>query len=79
MSSEQIPVATWVCGECGRAVERYRGQGDVTCECGAEYNAFGQRLRDDWRANPSTWDDEVDDLEGFEVSQVAADARLGEF
>ena len=57
----------WLC-DCGERVERYRGQYDVDChECGACYNASGQRLRDDWRGNPSTWDDEIGDLEGYEM------------
>jgi len=57
--------------DCGATVERYRGQGDVTCaNCGAQFNAFGQRLRDDWRGNPSSFDDEIGDLEGFELQQL---------
>lgn len=62
------PKPTWEkpCEKCGATIARYRGEGDVTCRCGAEYNAGGQRLRDDWRGNPSTWDDEVSDLDGFE-------------
>lgn len=47
---------TWVkpCERCGEEVSRYRGSGDVICwaefeggDCGAIYNASGQRLRDD--------------------------------
>jgi len=38
------PTRTWRCS-CGAELARYRGQGDQTCPgCGAEYNAFGQRL-----------------------------------
>jgi hypothetical protein len=37
----------WKCERCRRTVYRYRGQDDVSCECGANYNCFGQRLRDD--------------------------------
>ncbi|AGK85842.1 hypothetical protein SEA_KERBEROS_94 [Mycobacterium phage Kerberos] len=60
--------AAWDCSRCGHEVQRYRGQSDVDCRnCGACYNASGQRLRDDWRGNPSAWDDEVGDLEGFEL------------
>ncbi len=42
------------------------------CACGAWYNAFGQRLRDDWRGNPA-WNgqDDLDDLEGFERQKLA--------
>ena len=65
------PTNTWTCSDCGAECDRYRGQGDVTCFCGAQYNAFGQRLRDDWRGNSSTWDDCVDDMEGFERQQLA--------
>lgn len=61
----------WDCDQCGHEVARYRGQSDVDCRnCGACYNASGQRLRDDWRGNRSTWDDECGDLEGFEEQQL---------
>lgn len=59
------PTRVWKCS-CGRTVERWRGQYDVSCECGAWYNASGQRLRDDWYGNSSWHDEDVDDLEGFE-------------
>lgn len=59
-------------GECGQEVRRYRGESDVSCStCGAWYNASGQRLRDDWQGNSSSYDDEVGDLEGFELQQIA--------
>ena len=64
-----MPRPTWekACDRCGYSVARYRGQHGVTCDnCGAEYNAGGQRLRDNWRNNSSWYDDEVDDLEGYE-------------
>ncbi len=64
------PTKTWICGKCGTTVERWPGESDVTCTCGAEYNASGQRLRDDWRGNPSTWDDEIGDLEGYEIQHA---------
>lgn len=60
------PTNTWECGDCGDTVERYRGEGDVYCGCGALYNASGQRLRDDapafgvggyWGATPYDDDD----------------------
>lgn len=52
---------------CHGWVERYRGEGDVTCSEGTHsYNAGGQRLRDDWRGNRSNWDDDVSDLDGYE-------------
>ena len=64
------PTKTWICGKCGTTVERWPGESDVTCTCGAEYNASGQRLRDDWRGNPSTCDDEIGDLEGYEIQHA---------
>jgi len=44
---------------------------DVSCSCGAWYNAGGQRLRDDWCGNEARRHDDVDDLEGFERQQLA--------
>ena len=57
----------WDCVACGREVRRYPFESDVDCRCGACYNASGQRLRDDWRGNPSCYDDDVSDLEGYEL------------
>ena len=63
--------SSWSCGQCGEEVTRYRGQSDVDCHnCGACCNAGGQRLRDDWRGNPSCYDDEIGDMEGFEIQQL---------
>ena len=63
--------SAWDCERCGREVARYRGQSDVDCgNCGACYNAGGQRLRDDWRGNESAWNDEVGDMEGYEIQQL---------
>ena len=64
----------WHCGVCNAHLERGRGGGDRSCDCGAEYNAFGQRLRSDWRSNRSNYDDEVDDMTGFEDSQIASES-----
>jgi hypothetical protein len=50
-------------------VRRYRGQYSASCECGAEYNAGGQRLRDDWRGNESWANEDVDDMTGYEMQQ----------
>lgn len=62
---------SWTCRDCNTAVIRHRGQGDVRClKCRAWYNAFGQRLRDDWQSNPSNYDENIGDLEGFEISQL---------
>lgn len=58
---------SWEC-DCGATVYRYRGQSDVDCSrCGNCYNAFGQRLRNDWRENPSNYDDDISDLDGYEM------------
>jgi predicted ATP-dependent serine protease len=68
----ELPTRTWDCQSCGHLVERWRGQGDVDCaNCGACYNSFGQRLRDDWRGNSSWQYDDVDDMEGFERQQLS--------
>ena len=64
---------TWEkpCERCGHTVSRWRGMYSATCgHCDAEYNAGGQRLRDDWRGNPSSWDDEIGDLEGYEIQHA---------
>lgn len=36
-------------------------------ECGASYNAFGQRLRDNWQDNASNYNDEIGDMDGYEA------------
>lgn len=64
------PSNWWHCGTCDRHLERYRGQSDVPCDCGAEYNSGGQRLRDDWRRNPSLYDESIGDLDGFEIAHA---------
>lgn len=62
--------AAWDC-DCGAEVRRYRGQGDVDChDCGACYNASGQRLRSDWRDNPSWKYGDCDDLTGYELQHA---------
>lgn len=75
MSMEQTNKPTWSkpCGGCGATVERWRGQGDVQCSCGAWYNVGGQRLTDDWTSNPAWRDDDVDDLTGYELSKLNAE------
>lgn len=61
----------WDCNQCGAQVRRYRGSWGVDCpECGACYNASGQRLRDDWRDNPSCWDDDISDMDGYEIQHA---------
>lgn len=76
MFDEEKPTWTKPCEKCGQQVERWRGQGDISCPCGAWYNASGQRLRDDWLGNPAWGDEEIDDLEGFERQQLAREAGL---
>jgi hypothetical protein len=71
------PTNTWKCQDCDTEVFRFRGEGDVSCDCGAQYNACGQRLRDDWRGNMSNYDDDMDDMEGFERQQLALDDYWG--
>ena len=58
------------CDKCSQMLYRYRGQGDIYCDCGAIYNSGGQRLRDDLntRPNPSSWDEDIDDLTGYEIA-----------
>lgn len=58
---------------CGIEVRRYRGMGDVTCDCGQSYNAFGQRLRSDYRGNSSMWDEDVSDMDGYEMQHAGED------
>jgi uncharacterized Zn finger protein (UPF0148 family) len=61
-------VTAWDCDRCGTEVQHYPGEGDVACpKCDAQYNAFGQRLRDDWRGNPSNYDEDISDLDGYEA------------
>lgn len=70
---EPAEAPDWVkpCGNCGTSMERYRGMTYVYCgKCGAEHNAGGQRLRDDWRGNPSAWDEDVSDLDGYETQHA---------
>lgn len=79
-NEDQIDAINWTrvefdCTQCGAVVMRWRGVAtEPSCdECGAQYNASGQRLRDDWRGNRSTWDENVGDLEGFEEQQLRAE------
>lgn len=66
---------SWECTRCEAVVVSYGGR-DVTCDCGAEYNGFGQRLRDDWRDNPSLYDDNIGDMEGYEVALLRSAGEL---
>lgn len=59
----------WECANCGHDVVSY-GR-DTECEqCGQPYNAFGQQLRRGWQDNPSYWDEEVSDLDGYEIGMA---------
>ena len=67
-----VPEPTWTktCA-CGGAVKRYRGEGDVECpDCEQPYNAFGQVLNRYWQHNPSNDDEDVSDLDGYEVAAL---------
>ncbi len=60
---------TFHCGSCNATIETFDGYSDVTCpDCGQEHNAYGQRLRANWRNNPSNYDEDISDLEGYEMS-----------
>lgn len=68
--NEPVPTNTWTC-DCGESMARYRGEGDQSCpECGQWFNAGGQRLHNDFMDNPSTYDDELGDLEGYEIAHT---------
>jgi len=75
MSAWDTTAPTWVkeC-ECGTRIERWRGETHVECpDCKAQYNAAGQRLRDDWGRNPSNDDEDIGDLEGMEIMEARAE------
>lgn len=70
ISAEVHRKRSWQCGDCGCTVVSHGGH-DTDCDgCGARYNAFGQRLRDDSRANPSNYDDEISDMDGYEMQHA---------
>ena len=60
----------WDCDKCKREVRRYRGSSSASCECGAQYSINGQRYRDNWRDNPSNYDSEIGDMEGYEMEMA---------
>ncbi len=67
---EETLNSTWTC-DCVHSVTQHRGQADHCCSnCGQWFNAFGQRLRRDAMNNPSMHDEEIGDLEGFEMSHA---------
>lgn len=58
------------CDRCNKEVTTSGGR-DVDCRnCGACYNGSGQRLRDDWRGNMSNYDENVSDMDGFEMQHA---------
>lgn len=60
--------------DCGETLHVTRHNAwSVDCECGRRYNGSGQRLRSNWDDNPSCYDDEVGDMEGYESSIASAD------
>jgi hypothetical protein len=69
--TEEKPTWSKPCERCKHTVERWRGMSTASCgNCGAEYNPGGQRLRDDWRGNSSSWDEDVSDLDGYELQHA---------
>lgn len=71
MNDMNRPTWSKSCNRCSATVERWRGEGDVSCRnCGASYNCSGQELRDEWRENRSWIDEDVDDLVGFELAAL---------
>lgn len=57
--------------DCGEELIAYGGYDEFSCEkCGAEYSIWGQRLRSNWRNNPSNWDREIDDMTGYELEMA---------
>lgn len=70
---DETRTRTWDCQKCGNSVTACRGR-DTSCEkCGAQYNGFGQRLRDDWQDNLSVYDENIGDLEGAEIAALATE------
>lgn len=64
------------CDRCDTLVEWFGYGSEMECfACGAFYNVFGQRLRDDLhsRPNASAWNDDIDDMTGDELSLLATE------
>lgn len=64
---------TWDCHKCGNTVTACGGHDTSCANCRAQYNGFGQRLRDDWQNNLSAHDESIGDLEGAEIAAIAAE------
>lgn len=61
---------SWSCQSC-RGTVIADNSWTVTClQCGAQYDGSGHRLRDDWADNPSVYDEEIGDMEGYEIEQA---------
>lgn len=60
----------WDCDRCKTTVSSHGGRDTECPKCGAQYNGSGQRLRDDWRDNPSAHNADIGDLEGFEIQHA---------
>ena len=70
---EETRTRTWECRRCGSTVTAWGGH-DTSCgKCHAQYNGFGQRLRDDWQDNLSAYDEDIGDLEGSEIAAITAE------
>lgn len=61
--------SSWPCQvkSCKKTVWRFRGTSSASCDCGAQYSINGQRYRDNWRDNPSNYDSNIGDMEGYEM------------
>lgn len=69
MDTATATVPTTEC-RCGSTVELVSWWANRCPRCGTEFNGAGQRLRSNWRDNASLYDDEVGDLEGYEMSHA---------
>lgn len=59
----------WKC-KCGNTIETLGGHDTDCSKCGACYNGYGQRLRDNWRGNMSNYDENVSDMDGYELQHA---------
>ena len=64
--------SSWLCQKpCKETVWRFPGTSSASCtNCNAQYNIFGQRLRSDWRGNPSNYNSDIGDMEGYEIQHA---------
>lgn len=69
---------TFDCTRCGTHLQLGYPDEDVTCDrCHTPFNSFGQELRRDWASNPAWRDHGINDMEGFEIAQLATETRRG--